>query len=591
MSDLWAALWVEILKARRSKVLPLTGLGILLLPAMSGFFMVILKDPEGAKALGLISMKAQILGNAADWPTYVDLIAQGTAIAGGILFAIITAWVFGREFSDHMASDLLALPVRRESIVVAKFVLLALWVAALVILLSMVAIAVGVAVRIPGWSTELGWRSLRVLWVAALLDLMLMPIVAFVAGATPRLSGAIGLGLSYRVVGAGGGCHWLGRLVSVDGAGACWRRGRGAGSAVGTAQLCDRRRGVLRRDWRHAGLVAPRRPGRIRICGRRQSQGVDPLPSAALRGSPSELSPPKSGRAKDLSATQGEKNMKHWHDDAAFTSSISALIPNFCGGGLPLIPSAFPICSSSTAALPKRQSTTRLSPSAPVISCAPTSRRRASGRFGNAASSPILMSTISTSASTLIAGAGRVSSWQESVAERNLAVNEATRPAIVVQEFGSATVALPRAEVRILRENFGAYLDVQPEWQPGYYRLTATHYVGAIQIGELHIRIEPKTAAPNLFYMLTYAFDLPKLRDEITELLTGDDIFEFVVSVFVRLVEDLVRKGIYRAYQVHEESHPFLRGRILLRDQLRNELTAPGRFAQGCTHELSEHVP
>ena len=80
--------------------------------------------------------------------------------------------------------------------------------------------------------------------------------------------------------------------------------------------------------------------------------------------------------------------------------------------------------------------------------------------------------------------------------------------------------------------------------------------------------------------MLTYAYGLPELRDEVTELLTGDDIFEFVVSVFVRLVEDLARKGIVRAYEVYEESLPFLRGRLMLREQLRSELTAPGRFAQ-----------
>lgn len=159
-------------------------------------------------------------------------------------------------------------------------------------------------------------------------------------------------------------------------------------------------------------------------------------------------------------------------------------------------------------------------------------------------------------------------------------LSDATRPAIVVREFEAATVALTVTEAAILRDSFGAYLTVQPDWLPGHYKLAATHFVGAIRTGDLHIRIESKTPAPNLFYMLTYAYGLPELRDEVTELLTGDDIFEFVVSVFVKRIEDLARKGILRAYQVYEESQPFLRGRLMLRQQLRNELAAPGRFAQ-----------
>jgi hypothetical protein len=47
-------------KARRSKVSLLTAAGFSLFPIIDGLFMFILKDPERARAMGLISVKAQL---------------------------------------------------------------------------------------------------------------------------------------------------------------------------------------------------------------------------------------------------------------------------------------------------------------------------------------------------------------------------------------------------------------------------------------------------------------------------------------------------------------------------------------------------
>src|SRR6266542_6113656 len=126
-----AALWAEVLKARRSKVPWLTALGFSLAPLVGGLFMIILKDPERARSMGLISTKAQLTVGVADWPTYFGLLAQATAVGGGVLFSLVTTWVFGREFSDHTAKELLALPTPRAAIVAAKFVVVMTWAAGL----------------------------------------------------------------------------------------------------------------------------------------------------------------------------------------------------------------------------------------------------------------------------------------------------------------------------------------------------------------------------------------------------------------------------------------------------------------------------
>ncbi len=175
------ALWVELLKVRRSKAPLLISAGFLILPLIVGLFMIILKNPEQARSMGLISMKAQLSAGTADWPTLWSMLEQGVAIGGGVLFAMMTAWIFGREFSDHTLKELLALPTSRGNIVAAKFVVLACWILVLVLVVFMAGLGIGAAITIPGWSAELLWTSFWIVLMIAVLNFMLMPFVALVA--------------------------------------------------------------------------------------------------------------------------------------------------------------------------------------------------------------------------------------------------------------------------------------------------------------------------------------------------------------------------------------------------------------------------
>ena len=144
------------------------------------------------------------------------MLVLGTAIGGAILFAFITAWVFGREFSDHTAKELLALPTPREVIVGAKFVLIALldrWDSPSGS--SLLGLGIGKVVGIPGGSPELGWTSFWYLLLTVLLTFMLMPWVALFASIGTRLPASAGLGHSDAGAGPDLGCAGLGRLVPV----------------------------------------------------------------------------------------------------------------------------------------------------------------------------------------------------------------------------------------------------------------------------------------------------------------------------------------------------------------------------------------
>jgi len=181
MSAFLAAFWAETLKARRSRLSWLSIAGLSILPAVAGLFMAILKNPDQARALGLISLKARLAAGAADWPTFYMMLTQGAAIGGAMLFAIIAAWVFGREFSDHTAKELLALPTPRWVIVSAKLALMAVWILLLTLWIAGLGLVIGTAVEIPGGSVDLNWTAFESLLGISLLNFLLMPFVALFA--------------------------------------------------------------------------------------------------------------------------------------------------------------------------------------------------------------------------------------------------------------------------------------------------------------------------------------------------------------------------------------------------------------------------
>jgi ABC-2 type transport system permease protein len=183
MNNVAQAVWVEMLKARRSSMPLVTALGFSLIPLVGGLFMLILRDPELARRVGLVSAKARIMMGAADWPTYLGFLTMAVGAGGTIFFGLIVSWVFGREYSDRMVKDLLALPTSRSAIVIAKFALVAAWSAALTAMLYLVGLGVGAAVGLPQAPRHLFLQSGMTLAIAACLTIPLVTPIAFFASA------------------------------------------------------------------------------------------------------------------------------------------------------------------------------------------------------------------------------------------------------------------------------------------------------------------------------------------------------------------------------------------------------------------------
>lgn len=186
MRDLAAALQTEVLKALRSKLPWATVLAMLVGGAVGGGFVFVLQNPDRARSLGLLGSKAQFANATADWPGYFDLTAQIIAVGGLLVFGLVTTWLFGREFSDRTAKDLLALPVARATIVAAKFIVALAWSLALTAEILAITLALGHLLGLHGWTASAALHGLGTVFATSALTITL--------AATYGLAASVGRG-------------------------------------------------------------------------------------------------------------------------------------------------------------------------------------------------------------------------------------------------------------------------------------------------------------------------------------------------------------------------------------------------------------
>jgi ABC-2 type transport system permease protein len=182
MKNIFSTIWAEYLKIRRSKMLWATVLAFLFLPSMMGVLIFVIKNPEMAHKFGMVGTKAAMLRfGEANWSTYFGLLIQIIAGVGLLAFGFITSWVFGREYSDRTAKDLLALPVSRSLIVLSKLFIAAIWCFLLSFILFAFGLVIGGMIHLSGWSNEIVFQNAHIFFIASFLTILLCTPVAFFA--------------------------------------------------------------------------------------------------------------------------------------------------------------------------------------------------------------------------------------------------------------------------------------------------------------------------------------------------------------------------------------------------------------------------
>ncbi len=203
----------EARKLRHSKVPTLSLLALGLGPLGGGFFMWIALDPERARQMGLLGTKADLLGLDATWAGYFLLLTQMIGIGGGLVLAVAATYVFGREYTEGTAKNMLALPVPRPWFVFGKLVVTAVWWLGLVAAVLLEGAGVAAALRLPGFSTAVLASGVATVSLAAAVGFLLTPAVAWMAtlgrGYLPPLGFAMVMSVLGNVFGATGWGRWF----------------------------------------------------------------------------------------------------------------------------------------------------------------------------------------------------------------------------------------------------------------------------------------------------------------------------------------------------------------------------------------------
>lgn len=203
----------EAAKLRRSRVPLLSLLAIALGPLGGGLFMWIVREPERARQMGLLGTKADILGLDASWAGYFTMLTQMVGIVGGLLLAVIAAYVFGREYAEGTAKNMLALPVPRPRFVFAKLVVTAVWWVGLILAVLVEGAVVAAGLHLPGLSGAVLAGGVKDVALAAAVGFLLTPVVAWIAtwgrGYLPPLGFAMLTLVLGNVLGATGWGRWF----------------------------------------------------------------------------------------------------------------------------------------------------------------------------------------------------------------------------------------------------------------------------------------------------------------------------------------------------------------------------------------------
>jgi len=182
MNNLSDMLWIELQKAIRSRMPLWTALGSLFMPLGIAFLIFVAKNPEISQKLGLVSAKANLLAySATNWPTYLGFSGQMIAAGGFFLFILAISWAFGREFADGTLKDMLAVPVQRSSILLAKFIVVIVWSAVLTIVIYVACLVMGAILKLPGGSLQVIFQGSLLVLITACLEIPVVLPFAFFA--------------------------------------------------------------------------------------------------------------------------------------------------------------------------------------------------------------------------------------------------------------------------------------------------------------------------------------------------------------------------------------------------------------------------
>lgn len=175
------ALQAEFIKNKYSNILWATFIAFGLAPIMGGVFILIVQDPDALAKAGGLAAKAQAMDFQGNWKSYFGLLTQAVGVGGVLVFGFVASWIFGREYSDGTAKDLLSLPTSRTKILNAKFAVYVIWCLALVLSNLLIGLLIGTILQLPTPETNILSPLLIDYFITSFLTILIGVPIAFFA--------------------------------------------------------------------------------------------------------------------------------------------------------------------------------------------------------------------------------------------------------------------------------------------------------------------------------------------------------------------------------------------------------------------------
>jgi len=103
-------------------------------------------------------------------------------------------------------------------------------------------------------------------------------------------------------------------------------------------------------------------------------------------------------------------------------------------------------------------------------------------------------------------------------------------------------------------------------------RMSTQSQIGVAQFSNFAVAISPKFSnIDNLVALIDYVYDLDlEIFPESETRFEGEKniLSEIIISTFVKKCKKLLREGLVKSYVTHEDNLSFLRGKLLLKQQI-----------------------
>ena len=107
------------------------------------------------------------------------------------------------------------------------------------------------------------------------------------------------------------------------------------------------------------------------------------------------------------------------------------------------------------------------------------------------------------------------------------------------------------------------------------YHITPGSVVGAVEINDLSVRIEPKICIPHLLSLACYAADRVKLQGRLFGFRGDESLPDYLALALVSTARRAFSQGLLRGYLTREEALYAVRGRIRFEEQARRRFGMP----------------